>query len=201
MLPPHVFSVMARAYRGMLVDGKPQSVLISGESGAGKTEATKLGMAALAMLSGSVGTFTQAALESGILLESFGNAKTVRNDNSSRFGKWCVVGFNTSGKIGHCRLEAYLLEKSRVVACGPEERNYHIFYQLIAAGANLPPELKLGSSAATHTYLSHGLVTLPGIDDDVEFEHTVEMMEATQHACERLSASRPSPRLPEGPCP
>ena len=134
-LPPHIFKIAHASYTRMLQQQAAQSILISGESGAGKTEATKQCMNCLAELSGSSGSATEAALESGVLLEAFGNARTAHNDNSSRFGKWCEVHFDATGQIGTCRILQYLLEKSRVVSQNEGERNYHFFYQLIAAAA------------------------------------------------------------------
>ena len=108
-LPPHVFKIAKAAYASMCRTGGAQSVLISGESGAGKTETTKLCMSCLAEISGSSGKSTESALESGILLEAFGNAKTVHNNNSSRFGKWCSVHFDEAGHIAACKVRSYLL--------------------------------------------------------------------------------------------
>ena len=111
-LPPHVFRVSRNALRGMQLTRRAQSVLISGESGAGKTETNKLAMVCLAELTQSSGANVDAVLESGILLEAFGNAKTVYNNNSSRFGKWCAVYFDYDGHIAKCIIRSYLLEKS-----------------------------------------------------------------------------------------
>ena len=108
---PHVFRTARSAYVDLCLTGRAQSILISGESGAGKTECCKLSLSCLASVSGSSGVTTEAALESGILLEAFGNAKTVMNDNSSRFGKWCVVHFDKDAKIARCKLQSYLLEQ------------------------------------------------------------------------------------------
>ena len=131
-LPPHVFNLARSAYTVMSRTGGPQSILVSGESGAGKTETAKLTMRCLAMLSSSPELATTLALESGLLLEAFGNAKTVHNHNSSRFGKWVEVRFSpANGTISGCRVRPYLLELSRV-APSEGERNYHIFYQMLA---------------------------------------------------------------------
>ena len=118
-LPPHVFRIATAAFAGMVRTRKAQSILISGESGAGKTETTKMAMACLAEISGSSGAMTEKCLESGIVLEAFGNAKTVYNNNSSRFGKWCAVHFDRKNHMAACRVKSYLLEKSRVV--GPSD--------------------------------------------------------------------------------
>ena len=131
-LPPHVFKIAKAAYASMCRTGGAQSVLISGESGAGKTETTKLCMSCLAEISGSSGKSTESALESGILLEAFGNAKTVRNNNSSRFGKMMRLHFDQRGVVAGAFIKTYLLEKTRSVAITDPERNYHVFYQLCA---------------------------------------------------------------------
>ena len=124
-LPAHAFSIAAAAYAGLVesVPGEPQSVLVSGESGAGKTETTKLLVACLALVSSSSGAVVEAALESGLLLEAFGNARTVYNNNSSRFGKWCAVHFDDRGRMASCQLTAYLLEQSRIVKPAKGERS------------------------------------------------------------------------------
>ena len=132
-LPPHVLTIALASYGALVKTGAAQSILISGESGAGKTETTKMAMACLAECSASCGASTDAALESGLLLEAFGNARTVSNHNSSRFGKWTVVHFDNDAKICGCRLDSFLLEKSRVAVHGGGERNYHIFYQARAS--------------------------------------------------------------------
>ena len=135
-VPPHVFAVCDEAYRDMLEHKENQSLLITGESGAGKTENTKKVIQYLASVAGTAGGATQGKLEQQILqtnplLEAFGNAKTIRNNNSSRFGKFIRIEFGSDGKIVGCTIDNYLLEKSRVVRHGPKERNFHIFYQLI----------------------------------------------------------------------
>ena len=152
---PHVYETSSLAYRGLAVDGQDQSILVSGESGAGKTETVKILMqhlasvqaAALGLETHEVSPIVQRVLDSNPLLEAFGNAKTVRNDNSSRFGKYLQLQFDAedpdhaaySGRaIPSCLLagskcEVYLLEKSRVVGHEEDERSYHVFYQLLAA--------------------------------------------------------------------
>jgi myosin heavy subunit len=133
-LPPHAFNLARSAYTVMARTGGAQSILVSGESGAGKTETAKICMRCLANLSGSSEKATALTLESGLLLEAFGNAKTVHNHNSSRFGKWVAVHFSAShGTISSCEIRPYLLEVSRVVSQAASERNYHIFYQMLAA--------------------------------------------------------------------
>ena len=118
-LPPHIFKIAHSAYARMRQTGSACSILISGESGAGKTEACKLCMNSLAEISGSSGASTEAALESGLLLEAFGNAKTVHNNNSSRFGKWCAVHFDEQGSISTAMVKSYLLEKVHAPTTDP----------------------------------------------------------------------------------
>ncbi|KAL2609153.1 hypothetical protein R1flu_027726 [Riccia fluitans] len=136
-LSPHVFAVADSAYRAMINENRSQSILVSGESGAGKTETTKLIMQYLAYMGGRANTdgrtVEQQVLESNPLLEAFGNAKTSRNDNSSRFGKFVEIQFDRSGRISGAAVRTYLLERSRVVQIADPERNYHCFYQLCAS--------------------------------------------------------------------
>ncbi len=117
----------------LLLDGCEQAILISGESGAGKTEATKHCLGFLAEVGGSESGVESKVLQANPLLEAFGNAKTLRNNNSSRFGKWIEVKFNGTGQISNGHIINYLLEKSRVVYQSKEERNFHIFYQHVCA--------------------------------------------------------------------
>ncbi|KAB1219847.1 Myosin-15 [Morella rubra] len=137
-LSPHVFAVADASYRAMMSDARSQSILVSGESGAGKTETTKLIMQYLTYVGGRAAgddrTVEQQVLESNPLLEAFGNARTVRNDNSSRFGKFVEIQFDGSGRISGAAIRTYLLERSRVVQITDPERNYHCFYQLCASG-------------------------------------------------------------------
>ena len=135
-MPPHIFAVCDEAYRNMLEQKENQSLLITGESGAGKTENTKKVIQYLASVAGTSGGATQGKLEQQILqsnplLEAFGNAKTIRNNNSSRFGKFIRIEFGSDGKIVGCNIDNYLLEKSRVVRHAAKERSFHIFYQLL----------------------------------------------------------------------
>jgi len=135
-LPPHIFSLANEAYNSMIRSGSPQSVIITGESGAGKTESIKLILKYLARLSEMTCTSSKSVQDQILcanpLLEAFGNAKTSRNSNSSRFGKLITVNFS-GGVINQASIISYLLEKSRVVHQQAGERNYHIFYQLVNA--------------------------------------------------------------------
>jgi myosin heavy subunit len=128
-LPPHTYSIARSAFRALLNDKSNQSILISGESGAGKTEATKQCLQYLSEVSGSTTGVEKKILAANPILETFGNAKTLRNNNSSRFGKFMEIDFYR-GKIFACCTVNYLLEKSRVVFQNEGERSYHIFYQL-----------------------------------------------------------------------
>uniref|UniRef100_A0AAQ5X2F9 Myosin motor domain-containing protein n=1 Tax=Amphiprion ocellaris TaxID=80972 RepID=A0AAQ5X2F9_AMPOC len=185
--PPHIFSVSDNAYQNMLTDRENQSVLITGESGAGKTVNTKRVIQYFATISVGGGDKKkeaagagkiQGSLEDQIiaanpLLEAYGNAKTVRNDNSSRFGKFIRIHFGTTGKLASADIETYLLEKSRVTFQLPDERGYHIFYQMMT---NHKPELIEMSLITTNPYdfpmCSMGQITVASIDDKVELEAT-----------------------------
>ncbi|XP_062409634.1 myosin heavy chain, fast skeletal muscle-like [Sardina pilchardus] len=178
--PPHIFSVSDNAYQFMLQDRENQSVLITGESGAGKTVNTKRVIqyfATIAVAGGKKGA-ADGSLEDQIiaanpLLEAYGNAKTVRNDNSSRFGKFIRIHFGTSGKLASADIETYLLEKSRVTFQLPDERGYHIFYQMMT---NHKPELIEMSLITSNPYdfpmCSQGQITVASIDDKEELDAT-----------------------------
>ena len=186
-LPPHVFASAYSSYHNMLSDSADQSVVISGESGAGKSEATKLILQFLTDVSSRQGsqssgdaaqkktTLEQQILAANPILEAFGNAKTLRNNNSSRFGKLITVNFDKNGSITGGGIINYLLEKSRVVTQTVGERNYHIFYQLLSAAATNPQltaDLKLQDPAMfDYTNPNHqGVATIDGVKDDIEFE-------------------------------
>uniref|UniRef100_A0A3B5Q0Z3 Myosin heavy chain, fast skeletal muscle-like n=1 Tax=Xiphophorus maculatus TaxID=8083 RepID=A0A3B5Q0Z3_XIPMA len=173
--PPHIFSISDNAYQYMLTDRENQSVLITGESGAGKTVNTKRVIQYFATIAALGGKKDQGSLEDQIvaanpLLEAYGNAKTVRNDNSSRFGKFIRIHFGTSGKLASADIETYLLEKSRVTFQLSAERSYHIFYQLMTAHK---PELIDALLITTNPYdfpmISQGEITVKSIDDVEEF--------------------------------
>ena len=207
--PPHIVRTATIAYHGLTLtspeDRQPQSILISGETGAGKTEACKLCLLALAELSGSSGAATEQCLESAVLLEAFGNAKTVYNDNSSRFGKWCAVYFDSKFQIAACEASVYLLERTRIVHAPKQERSYHIFYQLLTCGADgrsadneddhhehglSRAGLRLLPGATPHEYamLKGGEATVGGIDDGREWCSTLEKLDVVGLVDERRLA-------------
>jgi myosin protein heavy chain len=182
-LAPHIFAVTDEAYRNLVNDRENQSMLITGESGAGKTENTKKVIQYLATIAGQVaseqiGTLEQQILEANPILEAFGNAKTLRNDNSSRFGKFIRVQFNAGGIICGANIDTYLLERNRVVWQAKGERSFHIFYQLCAgASIEMKKKYSLGPPETFGYLAGSGCVNVPGVDDRKEFAHTCEAME------------------------
>ncbi|CAN1340152.1 XI-K [Linum perenne] len=180
-LSPHVFAVADVAYREMINEGKSNSILVSGESGAGKTETTKMLMQYLAYLGGRSGvegrTVEQQVLESNPVLEAFGNAKTVRNNNSSRFGKFVEIQFDKNGRISGAAIRTYLLERSRVCQISSPERNYHCFYLLCAAPPEEREKFKLGSSSSYHYLNQSDCYELAGVNDTEEYLATRRAMD------------------------
>ncbi|XP_022745847.1 myosin-11-like [Durio zibethinus] len=198
-LSPHVFAVADVAYRAMINEGKSNSILVSGESGAGKTETTKMLMRYLAYLGGRVATegrtVEQQVLESNPVLEAFGNAKTVRNNNSSRFGKFVEIQFDKHGRISGAAIRTYLLERSRVCQISDPERNYHCFYLLCAAPQEEIERYKLGNPKAFHYLNQSRCYELVGVSDAHDYLATrramdiVGISEKEQEAIFRVVAS------------
>ncbi|KAM9496771.1 myosin VIa isoform 3-T3 [Clarias gariepinus] len=155
-LPPHVYAIADKAYRDMKVLKMSQSIIVSGESGAGKTENTKFVLRYLTTSYGTGQDIDERIVEANPLLEAFGNAKTVRNNNSSRFGKFVEIHFNEKNTVVGGFVSHYLLEKSRICRQGKEERNYHIFYRLCAGAPEDIREKFHLSSPNTFRYLNRG---------------------------------------------
>jgi len=191
-VPPHVFAITDTAYRSMLQDREDQSILCTGESGAGKTENTKKVIQYLAYVAASkpkssshtpsstegpnFGELEQQLLKANPILEAFGNAKTVKNDNSSRFGKFIRINFDASGFIAGANIETYLLEKARVIRQAEDERTFHIFYQLLSGASAEDRKKYILEDPKNYTFLSGGNLTIPSQDDREEFNDTMEAM-------------------------
>lgn len=179
--PPHIYALTDNMYRNMLIDQENQCVIISGESGAGKTVCAKFIMNYLAKVSGggpSVQKIKDVILESNPLLEAFGNAKTVRNNNSSRFGKYVEIQFTKGGQPDGGKISNFLLEKSRVVSQNPSERNFHVFYQLIM-GATSEEKGEFGLTEPSYYYYLNqsGTYSVDGTDDVKDYEETRRAMD------------------------
>ncbi|XP_060705255.1 myosin-9-like isoform X1 [Hemiscyllium ocellatum] len=186
-LPPHIYAIADTAYRSMLQDREDQSILCTGESGAGKTENTKKVIQYLAHVASShksrkeqqstvlaYGELERQLLQANPILEAFGNAKTVKNDNSSRFGKFIRINFDVNGYIVGANIETYLLEKSRAIRQAKDERTFHIFYYLLSgAGEHLKTDLLL-EGYNNYRFLSNGHITIPGQQDKDLFQETME---------------------------
>ncbi|XP_037766487.1 unconventional myosin-Ie isoform X1 [Chelonia mydas] len=178
--PPHIYALADNMYRNMIIDRENQCVIISGESGAGKTVAAKYIMSYISKISGGgpkVQHVKDIILQSNPLLEAFGNAKTVRNNNSSRFGKYFEIQFSPGGEPDGGKISNFLLEKSRVVMRNPGERSFHIFYQLIE-GASSEQKHSLGiTSMDYYYYLSlSGSYKVDDINDKSDFQETLHAM-------------------------
>ncbi|XP_061989784.1 myosin-1-like [Rosa rugosa] len=174
---PHVYAITDTAIREMVRDEVNQSIIISGESGAGKTETAKIAMQYLAALGGGSG-IEHEILKTNPILEAFGNAKTLRNDNSSRFGKLIEIHFSETGKISGANIQTFLLEKSRVVQCTEGERSYHIFYQLCAGAPPALREMLNLKSADEYKYLQQSnCYSITGVDDAEEFRVVKEALD------------------------
>ncbi|XP_039190917.1 myosin-10-like isoform X7 [Crotalus tigris] len=193
-MPPHIYAISETAYRSMLQDREDQSILCTGESGAGKTENTKKVIQYLAHVASShkarkdhnvpleflneakQGELEHQLLQANPILEAFGNAKTVKNDNSSRFGKFIRINFDVAGYIVGANIETYLLEKSRAIRQAKDERTFHVFYQLlVGAGEHMRGELLL-EPFNQYRFLSNGYLPIPGQQDKEIFHETMESM-------------------------
>ncbi|XP_029025243.1 unconventional myosin-Vb isoform X2 [Betta splendens] len=176
-MDPHIFAVAEEAFKQMSRDERNQSIIVSGESGAGKTVSAKYAMRYFATVGGSSNdtNVEEKVMASSPIMEAIGNAKTTRNDNSSRFGKYIQIGFSRNYHIIGANMRTYLLEKSRVVFQAEDERNYHIFYQLCAS-CSLPEFKDLSlSSAEDFTYTSLGEnIFIEGVNDAEDFRKTRE---------------------------
>ncbi|KAI4333727.1 hypothetical protein L6164_018498 [Bauhinia variegata] len=167
---PHVYAMADAAYTEMMTDEVNQSIIISGESGSGKTETAKFAMQYLAALGGGNCGRENEVLETNFILEAFGNAKTSRNGNSSRFGKLIEIHFSKVGKICGATIQTLLLEKSRVVQLASGERSFHIFYQLCAGSSSVLKERLNLRMASEYKYLNQSdSMTIDGVDDAREF--------------------------------
>ncbi|XP_073960538.1 unconventional myosin-IXb-like [Choristoneura fumiferana] len=180
-LPPHIFAVADAAYHCMLRERTNQCIVISGESGSGKTESTNFLLHHLTALSqkGSHGSgVEQTILSAGPVLEAFGNAKTAHNNNSSRFGKFIQVNYKENGMVHGAVVQKYLLEKSRICSQGRNERNYHVFYYLLAGASEQEKEQLHLLSVDKYNYLSRtGCSEVPGVDEQYEFSRLKQSME------------------------
>nr|XP_020636437.1 unconventional myosin-If [Pogona vitticeps] len=179
--PPHIYALTDNMYRNMLIDGENQCVIISGESGAGKTVAAKYIMGYISKVSGGgekVQHVKDIILQSNPLLEAFGNAKTVRNNNSSRFGKYFEIQFSRGGEPDGGKISNFLLEKSRVVTQNENERNFHVYYQLIE-GATPDQKHNLGIVSPDYYYYLNQSETyiVDGTDDRSDFHETMNAMD------------------------
>ncbi|CAI5438856.1 unnamed protein product [Caenorhabditis angaria] len=196
-MPPHIFAVADEAYRSMLQEREDQSILCTGESGAGKTENTKKVIQYLAYVAGNrsisksrktsvdldssqnriMGQLEEQLLQANPILEAFGNSKTVKNDNSSRFGKFIRIHFDAAGGISGANIEFYLLEKSRVLKQANQERTFHVFYQMLKGLSKSQREsLLLEDQASSYKFLTNGESKLAGVDDSAEFRETLQAM-------------------------
>ncbi|XP_055911615.1 unconventional myosin-IXa-like isoform X1 [Eupeodes corollae] len=188
ILPPHIFAIADNAYYSMLKENRNQCIVISGESGSGKTESTNFLLHHLTALSqkGSHGSgVEQTILSAGPVLEAFGNAKTAHNNNSSRFGKFIQVNYRENGMVQGAIVQKYLLEKSRIVSQGPYERNYHVFYYLLSGATDAERESLYLLPADKYNYLNSKNLTLENCNEKYEFSRLKQSMEMVGFSSEK----------------
>ncbi|XP_038654549.1 myosin-7-like [Scyliorhinus canicula] len=200
--PPHIYSIADSAYFEMLSNRQNQSMLITGESGAGKTVNTKRVIQYFAIIAAQgdtsvkkmcyganldkVGSLEDQIIEANPAMEAFGNAKTVRNDNSSRFGKYIRIHFGHTGKLSSADIDTYLLEKSRVVFQQPGERSYHIYYQILSGRKKeLQDILMVSTNPHDYHCCSQGVITVDKLDDGAELMATDHAMDILGFATEQ----------------
>eukprot|EP01114_Cavostelium_apophysatum_P015538 TRINITY_DN424_c0_g1_i2.p1 TRINITY_DN424_c0_g1~~TRINITY_DN424_c0_g1_i2.p1 ORF type:complete len:1158 (+),score=312.59 TRINITY_DN424_c0_g1_i2:262-3735(+) len=190
--PPHLYALAEEAYRAMKGEGENQCVLISGESGAGKTEAAKIIMGYVSFVTGSsdrVEYVKNVVLESNPVLEAFGNAKTLRNNNSSRFGKYFEIQFDAMGDPCGGKITNYLLEKSRVVYQQGGERNFHFFYNLLAGASDQDARNLQLYTADNFFYVNQGQAyTVDGIDDVQDYQDVRNAMNVVGMSAQEQSS-------------
>ncbi|KAK9506129.1 hypothetical protein O3M35_008120 [Rhynocoris fuscipes] len=188
-LPPHIFAVADSAYHCMLRNRRNQCIVISGESGSGKTESTNFLLHHLTALSqkGSHGSgVEQTILSAGPVLEAFGNAKTAHNNNSSRFGKFIQVNYKENGMVHGAVVQKYLLEKSRICSQGRNERNYHVFYYLLAGASDTDKQQLHLQTVEYYNYLNRsGCYVLDNVDEKYEFSRLKQSMEMVGFTAEK----------------
>ncbi|XP_078086747.1 uncharacterized protein LOC144504862 [Mustelus asterias] len=190
--PPHIYSIADSAYFEMLSNRENQSMLITGESGAGKTVNTKRVIQYFAIIAAQgetsvkkTGTLEDQIIEANPAMEAFGNAKTVRNDNSSRFGKYIRIHFGHTGKLSSADIDTYLLEKSRVVFQQPGERSYHIYYQILSGRKKeLQDILMVSTNPQDYHWCSQGVISVDKVDDGAELMATDHAMDILGFATE-----------------
>ncbi|KAL7673816.1 hypothetical protein ACOME3_000095 [Neoechinorhynchus agilis] len=177
---PHIYAIADNAYRDMKSFSRDETIIISGESGSGKTESTKVFLKYLAYSSGQHSWIEQQILDSNPILEAFGNAKTVRNDNSSRFGKYIDIIFDKDGHILTAEILQYLLEKSRIVSQDTNERNYHIFYSMLA-GLSPQQKSQFGLTDGTsYNYLRQDSMKVTERDELTEWNAVLAALKVMQ---------------------